>query len=127
MRGTSKRDEEGGTTKCKIVKNKLAPPYKDCEIRIVYGKGIDGADETFGIAVEMDIIKKSGAWFVMPALDCKGLASVGDDLTNLKFHGEENAKIFIDQTDGYFEALSSAIATASRIVPAQVPDLVEVI
>jgi recombination protein RecA len=126
MRGTSKRDEEGGTTKVKVVKNKLAPPYKDCEIRIVYGKGIDGSDETFGIAVELDIIKKAGAWFVMPQLNCKGINELkGEDISNLKFHGEDNAKIFIGQTEGYFEALSSAVATASRVVTTPIPEPVE--
>ena len=110
MRATSKRDDEGTLSKCKVVKNKLAPPYKDCEIRIVYGKGIDGADETFGIAVEMGVIKKTGAWFILPRLNCNGMTLIEQD-TDLKFHGEENAKIFMDQTEGYFEALSERIAT----------------
>ena len=113
MRGTSKRDDEGTRTNCKVVKNKLAPPYKTAEIRIVYGKGIDGADETFGIACELGIIEKKGAWFIMPPLDCPGVEALETGLV-LKFHGEDNAKIFIGQTEGYFEALSAMVAVTAR-------------
>lgn len=112
MRATSQRDEDGTVSKVKVVKNKLAPPYKNCEIRIIYGKGIDGASETFGIAVELGIIKKTGAWFILPSLTCPGIDALEDGLA-LKFHGEDNAKIFIDQTQGYAEALASTVAIAS--------------
>ena len=53
----------GAHTKVKIVKNKVAPPFKTAEFDIMYGEGISKLGELIDIAAEYDIMKKSGAWY----------------------------------------------------------------
>lgn len=53
----------GNRTKVKIVKNKMAPPFKKAEFDIVYGEGISRIGEIIDLGVEYEIIRKSGSWF----------------------------------------------------------------
>lgn len=53
----------GASTRCKVVKNKVAPPFKEATFDMMYGQGISRVGEVLDIAVELDIIKKGGSWF----------------------------------------------------------------
>lgn len=73
----------GNRVRCKITKNKVAPPFKEAQFNLIYGVGISYLTEIIDIAVEFDIINKSGAWF-----SYKG-QKIGQ--------GKENAKIFLEK------------------------------
>jgi recombination protein RecA len=71
----------GARTKCKVVKNKVAPPFKSCEFDMIFGKGISKDGEILDIATETGVTRKSGAWFYY-----------GDERLG---QGRENAKEFL--------------------------------
>jgi len=53
----------GARTRCKVVKNKVAPPFKECEFDIMYGQGISRTGEVLDLATELGVVKKGGSWF----------------------------------------------------------------
>ncbi|MDI6402552.1 recombinase RecA [Balneolaceae bacterium ANBcel3] len=63
--GAIKRGDEviGNRTKVKVVKNKVAPPFKTCEFNIMYGEGISKIAELLDLSVEFDIVQKRGSWY----------------------------------------------------------------
>ena len=77
----------GNRTKVKVVKNKMAPPFKDTEFDIMYGGGISKAGEILDYAVNCGIIEKSGAWFAYQG------AKIGQGRDNAKQFLIDNAEI----------------------------------
>jgi recombination protein RecA len=71
----------GSRTRVKVVKNKVAPPFRQCEFDIMYGKGISKEGSLIDVGVDLEIVKKSGAWFTYE----------GDQLGQ----GRENARQFL--------------------------------
>jgi recombination protein RecA len=116
----------GNRTRVKIVKNKVAPPFRQAEFDIMYGRGISAVGELLDLAVEHNIIGKSGAWFSF------GDERIGQGRDNAKTYLQENASVaaVIDtqvrqalgmpQVDS--EALAASAQTASVEIDADLFD-----
>lgn len=79
----------GSRTRAKIVKNKVAPPFKQAEFDIMYGTGIDRVGEICDLAVELGVIKKSGSWFSYGEQRFQGRDKLKDLLKNDKDFAED--------------------------------------
>lgn len=89
----------GNRTRCKVVKNKVAPPFKECEFDIMYGTGISRVGEVLDIATELGIVKKGGAWF---------------SYNDLKLgQGRDNSKIFLLEHTDIMDEIESKIKERS--------------
>jgi recombination protein RecA len=84
----------GSHTRVKIVKNKVAPPFKQAEFDILYGKGISRDGELMDMAVKLDVIKKSGAWF-----------SYGD----LRWQGRDNVREYLSANPEVMDEIAALV------------------
>ena len=91
----------GSRTRVKVVKNKVAPPFRQAEFDIMYGKGISREGSLLDMAVEMGIVKKSGAWFTYD----------GEQLGQ----GRENAKNFLSENPEIMVEVSEKVRVQAGI------------
>lgn len=80
----------GNRTRVKVVKNKVAPPFKQAEFDIMYGEGISKTGDVLDVAANLDIVKKSGAWYSY------GEHRLGQGRENSKQFLKENPDIFLE-------------------------------
>ena len=102
--GAIKDREEmvGNQTRVKVVKNKVAPPFKQVEFDIMYGEGISKAGELVDLGVKAGVVEKSGAWF---SYDSQRLGQ-----------GRENAKTFLRNNPDVADAIESAIRENAGLI-----------
>ena len=91
----------GNRTRVKVVKNKMAPPFREVEFDILYGQGISRSGDIIDLATDLGLVEKSGAWF-----SC-GTERIGQ--------GRENAKAYLDAHPELMERLESQILAKHNI------------
>ena len=103
------RDEViGNQTRVKVVKNKVAPPFKQVEFDIMYGEGVSKMGEIIDLGVKAGVVEKSGAWF---SYDSQRLGQ-----------GRENAKSFLKENPAIVAAIEAAVRANSGLVAEQILD-----
>lgn len=90
----------GNSVNVKIVKNKVAPPFKACKLDIIYGKGISKEGELLDLAIQYGIIKKSGSWYEV----------YGDRIGQ----GRDTAKQFLKENPDVFDKIKNEIVTGVK-------------
>jgi recombination protein RecA len=108
--GAIKEREEvvGNQTRVKVVKNKVAPPFKQIEFDIMYGEGISKTGELVDLGVKAGIVEKSGAWF---SFDSERIGQ-----------GRENAKAYLKQHPETAERIERAIRQNAGLIAGQILD-----
>ena len=101
----------GNRVRVKIVKNKIAPPFKEAEFDIMFGKGISKEGDVLDLAVKEDIVEKSGAWFAY------GGAKIGQ--------GRENAKIYLQDNPTICEEVEQKVRASYGLVDGAAPAAAE--
>jgi recombination protein RecA len=91
----------GSRTKVRIVKNKVAPPFKEVEFDLIFGEGISREGDVLDLAVEKNIVEKSGTWYAY------GGQRIGQ--------GRENAKQFLKENSKILEQMEKEILENFRI------------
>jgi len=95
----------GLRSRVKVVKNKVAPPFKDAEFDIMFGQGISYVGTLLDMAVDLGVVEKSGAWFSF------GAERLGQ--------GRENVKRFIEENPDIFQAIDTEVKKKVGLLPQQ--------
>ena len=98
------QDVIGNRTRVKVVKNKVAPPFKEAEFDIMYGEGISRAGDIVDLGADSGIVEKSGAWY---SYDGERIGQ-----------GRENAKQFLKERPEIAEAIEERVRTHFGLKPA---------
>ncbi len=108
--GSIKDREEatGNQTRVKVVKNKLAPPFKQVEFDIMYGEGVSKTGELIDFGVKAGVVEKSGSWF---SYDSQRIGQ-----------GRENAKTFLKEHPDVAAKIEAAIRLNSGVIAEQIDD-----
>jgi len=96
----------GSRTKVKVVKNKVAPPFREVEFDILYGEGISRVGDILDLAVDRGIVDKSGSWF-----------SYGNDRIG---QGRENSRIYLKDNPAVLAEIEGKIMEQAGLAPARV-------
>jgi recombination protein RecA len=99
-------DAIGTKVRVKVVKNKVAPPFKRVELEIIFGKGISSSGSLLDAALQQNLISKSGSWY-----------SYGEERIG---QGRENVKLFLESNPDIFQKIEQSLRKtlfASREVP----------
>ncbi|MBR3425956.1 MAG: recombinase RecA [Neisseriaceae bacterium] len=116
--GTIKKGEEalGNETRVKVVKNKVAPPFKQAEFDILYGEGISFEGEVIDIGVKLDIIEKSGAWYSYNG------NKIGQGKDNTRVWLKENPEILDEINQKIREKIGGGAVVNQDIDPADIDE-----
>jgi recombination protein RecA len=105
-------DVVGSKTKIKVVKNKVAPPFKTAEVDIMYGEGISKEGSILDIGSEIDVVQKSGAWY-----------SFNDERLG---QGRENAKLFLKENPEIAAQIEAKVREYFSLHPNSIPSIAPV-
>jgi len=100
-------EAQGNHTRVKVVKNKVAPPFKKAEFDIMYGEGISKTGEIVDLGVELNIIKKSGSWFSY------GETKLGQGRESVKSLLQDNPELAQELESKIFEAITTTTTTVN--------------
>ena len=110
----------GAHTKAKVVKNKLAPPFREAEFDIMYGKGISRTCELLDLAVKADVVQKAGAWF---SYDGKRLGQGRDNVKELLENDKELSKEIEDKLMANIDKVVAASSPAKKGAKAKITEV----
>ena len=110
----------GAHTKAKVVKNKLAPPFREAEFDIMYGKGISRTGELLVLAVKADVVQKAGAWF---SYDGKRLGQGRDNVKELLENDKELSKEIEDKLMANIDKVVAASSPAKKGAKAKITEV----